>query len=80
VVGRFAVGGRPRLIRAVVTIGVSGSVVTLTPTGGISGAVSATRLGLPLRGLPFRLTFTSATVSSAGIVAAGTAHHVVLGS
>lgn len=37
-------------------------------------------LSIPLSGLPFRFTLSSITVSSTGVTASGSAHHVVLGS
>ncbi|HVS68663.1 MAG TPA: DUF2993 domain-containing protein [Mycobacteriales bacterium] len=74
--GRIPLGGRLRLVHAVVLVGVSHSVVTLR-------GASSTRpiaLSIPLQGLPFRINITSVTVGANGITAAGTAHHVRLGS
>jgi hypothetical protein len=78
VVGQLSVAGGTRVVRSVVTVGVSGSVVTLSGATGALGRAFAP--ALPLRGLPFRITFTSATVSAGGVTAAGRARRVTFGS
>ena len=78
VTGRAPVGGRLRLVDAVVTVAVSHSVVTLSGPAR-TGSASLLSLPIPLRALPFRFNVTSVTVGSNGISGTGRANHVELG-
>lgn len=77
--GRIPLAGRLRLVHSVVTASVSHSVITLSGTAKVRGAAIPVVVPIPLRGLPFRFTVTSVTISANGISGTGVAHQVVLG-
>jgi hypothetical protein len=78
--GRLPIGGRTRLVHALVTVAVTQSVVTLSGPAKAGRLTKALALRIPLRALPFRFTVTSVTVGGNGISGTGTANHVELGS
>jgi hypothetical protein len=80
-------GGTPLTAKGTGAVSVSGNVVHVTVTkvsggvGSVQGSVNtAVGFSLPLTGLPFQISLAHVTVTSAGLVATGTVHHLVLGS
>lgn len=87
VIRRISAGRGTAVVSGTATIAVSNAFVTLSvghlTVNGVargSAPLSPYVLQVPLRGLPFRFSVTSVTVTDAGIAGTGVAHHVVLGS
>jgi hypothetical protein len=80
VIRQVHVGGHTKLLKGVAAVAVNGANVTLALAASAAPKLKPLVLSIPLRGLPFRINVTSVQVTAGGLLGAGTADHVTLGS